>query len=409
MQVFNCALRILRDNIAFLLIYIVGLSFMGIFMAHSLDMSSLEDVLETSSGKFALVDRDNSSLSHAIEAVLEDRGVAISVEDSTRAFQDAVAKGQTDYLLVIPEGYESSFQEALNAGETVPQMEVVYSYYAADGAYFDEVVNSYLGCVRAIFATNPNMKWEDVLEHASQAASNKASMHLLDVATTASGTDKFVFYLQWSTYTLFAGIVVCVGMLISIMNRADVRRRNLASPLSYRAFNVQLALACALIAVGSSVWTFVLGLLAFPEAMGALSPAGLGLSALSVLCYALMALAFGFMLGQCGTSVLMCNAFGNIFGMLISFLGGAWISLDLLSPEIMAFAHWLPGYWYTDACHLSAGMTGTDLSVLSSVFVDLGVLLLFAAAFLGIGFVAAKRRLQTSEAGGNRAAEVMTM
>lgn len=404
MQACKCALRVIRGNLVFFLVYIVGLSFMGIFMSQSFDFSGTEELLQGESVEVALVDRDESALSKALEEFLGERATLVQVADSPLAFQDAVAKGQTGYLLVVPEGYEEAFRAAALAGEEAPQMDVVYSYYAADGALMDEAVDAYLSCVRSLIAEAPDAPLEEVLMRTAQVMDVRADVQVMQASDAVAGPDRFVFYLQWSTYTLFAGIVVCIGMLISTMNRADVRRRNLASPMSYASYNVQLALSCGILALASCAWTFLLGLIAFPDAVAAISVEGLAFCGLAILAYSLMALAFGFMLGQFGVSALMCNAFGNIFGMVVSFLGGAWVPLDLLSPEVMALAHWLPGFWYTDACQLAAQM-GPGSAVGDAVL-DLGVLLLFAVAFLSVGFAAAKRRLQTSEAGGNRAAEV---
>ncbi len=407
MRAFECALRIMRGNVVFLLVYIVGLSFMGLFMAQSLSFPGTDEMLDEKSAAFSVVDRDGSALTKGLKAFLEDRGVSVVVEDSRQAFQDAVAKGQTDYLLVVPEGYGETFREAALAGEDEPQMEVVYSYYAAEGALMDQAVAAYLSCVRTLMLAHPDWTLSAVAQAAAQAMDQRVDVQMISTDASVSEADRFVFFLQWSTYTLFAGIVVCIGLLISTVNRADVRRRNLASPLSYASYNVQLALACAVIAAAAVAWTFALGLVAFPDAVQAIAPEGLAFCALTLAVYASMALAFGFMLGQFGISALMCNAFGNIFGMLISFLGGAWVAIDLLSPGVQALAHWLPGFWYTDACQKAAHLS--DSAGLQDVLTDVGVLVLFAAAFLAVGFAAAKRRLQTSEAGGNRAAEAVTV
>lgn len=110
-----------------------------------------------------------------------------------------------------------------------------------------------------------------------------------------------------------------------------------------------------------------------------IEPGGLALCALSMLAYCMVPLALGFLLGQVGANGIVCNATGNIVGMVISFFGGAWISLDLMTPEIVTLAHLLPGYWYSSACsaarHAPAIM---DSATLELVLGHVGVLLLFA-------------------------------
>lgn len=85
MQVFKCAMRIIRGNIIFPIIYIVGLSFMGIFMAASFDFDMNENGLERYSCNFSVIDRDGSKLSDAIASQLAQHGTQVVVEDTPLA------------------------------------------------------------------------------------------------------------------------------------------------------------------------------------------------------------------------------------------------------------------------------------------------------------------------------------
>lgn len=406
MQVFKCAMRIIRGNIIFPIIYIVGLSFMGIFMAASFDFDMNENGLERYSCNFSVIDRDGSELSDAIASQLAQHGTQVAVEDTPLAIQDAVAKGATDYLLIIPEGYEADFVEAAHADEDAPSMETVFSYYSMEGELVDQSVNGFLGMVRSLAMASPETPMADIIDRAANYSSERAQVAVIEQSTAISKSDRFVFYLQWSTYTLFAGITVCVGLLVTTLGRVDVRRRNLSSPLSFASYNLQLGAACMAVTLLAWAWTFCLGLVAFPDAAGQIEPGGLALCALSMLAYCMVPLALGFLLGQVGANGIVCNATGNIVGMVISFFGGAWISLDLMTPEIVTLAHLLPGYWYSSACSAAAHAPAImDSATLELVLSHVGVLLLFALALLCVSLVAGCKRLQTSEAGGNRAAE----
>ena len=406
MQVFKCAMRIIRGNIIFPIIYIVGLSFMGIFMAASFDFDMNENGLERYSCNFSVIDRDDSELSDAIASQLAQHGTQVVVEDTPLAIQDAVAKGATDYLLIIPEGYETDFVEAAHADEDAPSMETVFSYYSMEGELVDQSVNGFLGMVRSLAMASPETPTADIIDRAANYSSERAQVAVIEQSTAISKSDRFVFYLQWSTYTLFAGITVCVGLLVTTLGRVDVRRRNLSSPLNFASYNLQLGAACMAVTLLAWAWTFCLGLVAFPDAAGQIEPGGLALCALSMLAYCTVPLALGFLLGQVGANGIVCNATGNIVGMVISFFGGAWISLDLMTPEIVTLAHLLPGYWYSSACSAAAHAPAImDSATLELVLGHVGVLLLFALALLCVSLVAGRKRLQTSEAGGNRAAE----
>ena len=392
MQVFKCALHVIRGHAVFPLVYIVGLSLMGLFMASSFDFSTAEGQFEREQADYAVVDRDGSALSAGIAEALDEQGTAVEVADDRRAFQDAVAKGAVDYLLVVPEGYGDAFMEAALAGDDPPALDAAYSFYAMSGAFMDEVVGSYLGAARTLALADAAASQQEVARAAAEAVAVRAEAELIAVEGSVSEADRFAFYLKWSTYTLFAGITVCVGLLTATMGRADVRRRNLASPLPFAAYNFQLALACLVV-------------LAFHEAVAQISLEGLAWCAASMLAFCLVPLALGYLMGALGASGLVSNAVGNIVGMLVSFLGGAWVSLDLMAPEVLALAHALPGYWYSMACadavHMAAG---SGLGAAVPVLQCIGVLVLFAVALLCVALAAGRARMRTSAAGGNRAA-----
>lgn len=405
MQVFKCALRVIRGHAVFPLVYIVGLSLMGLFMASSFDFSTAEGQFEREQADYAVVDRDGSALSAGIAEALDEQGTAVEVADDRRAFQDAVAKGAVDYLLVVPEGYGDAFMEAVHAGDDPPALDAAYSFYAMSGAFMDEVVGSYLGAARTLALADAAASQQEVARAAAEAVAVRAEAELIAVEGSVSEADRFAFYLKWSTYTLFAGITVCVGLLTATMGRADVRRRNLASPLPFAAYNFQLALACLVVTLGAWAWSFGVGALAFHEAVAQISLEGLAWCAASMLAFCLVPLALGYLMGALGASGLVSNAVGNIVGMLVSFLGGAWVPLDLMAPEVLALAHALPGYWYSMACADAAHMAaGSGLGAAVPVLQCIGVLVLFAVALLCVALAAGRARMRTSAAGGNRAA-----
>lgn len=75
---------------------------------------------------------------------------------------------------------------------------------------------------------------------------------------------------------------------------------------------------------------------------------------------------------------------GNLLGMLMTFLGGAWMPLSLMGSAVQTVAHFVPTFWVNDAIGkaLAADLTST---VLGDIACDLGVTVLFAAAIAAVG------------------------
>ena len=276
MQVFKCALRIMRASFVFPLIYVVGLSFMSVVLAFSavpLDDRQSDD-FERAEYVYSIIDRDNSTISHSLAEALAEGGEAIEVTDDRVAIQDAIAKGHVDYLLIIPEGYEERFLAAENA-EEIPAMEAIISYSSLSGAYVDEVVNEYTSLLHTLALSEGTGDVGALTQDALTFASKQAHGTVLEGEQSTSPLDQLIFYLTWGMYPLFTGITVCIGVLLYRMGRSDVRKRNLASPLPLRSLNAQLVLSCLAIALASVAWVLVLGALFFPEGVALLGVGGM--------------------------------------------------------------------------------------------------------------------------------------
>ena len=402
-------MRIMRASFAFPLIYVVGLSLMSVVLAFSavpLD-DRQSDNFERAEYVYSIIDRDNSTISHSLVEALAEGGEAIWVADDRVAIQDAIAKGHVDYLLIIPEGYEERFLAAENADE-VPEMEAIFSYSSLSGAYVDEVVNEYASLLHTLALSEGASDVGALTQDALAFASKQAQGRVLEGEQSDTPLDQLIFYLTWSMYPLFTGITVCIGVLLYRMGRSDVRKRNLSSPLTLRSLNTQLVLSCLAIALASVAWVLVLGMLFFPEGVAQLGAGGMAAIALVMLVFSLIPASIGFMLGMLGANTAVANSVGDTVGLAISFFGGAWFSISLMEPVVRDIAHWLPGLWYTQACQAVADLcTGAAGAQPSALFIALGVMALFALAFFCVGLVAAKKRTQTAEAGGNRGAEAV--
>lgn len=412
-------MRLFLRNINFPLIYIVGFSFIALLVSSASYSPTSdgqgENVFERAPYTYAVIDRDNSVVSASIEDMLEIGGTRVDVSDERQAVQDLAAKGSADYLLIIPEGYEAALMgsDAADA-ESTPRMETVFGYDSLAGAYVDQIVGTYISVLHSLSLaeaatldgdSRPSM--QELTRRAREMASTQAESSVMPTMTSSSETEQFLRYLQWGMYPLFTGILVSIGVILYRAGRVDVRRRNLASPLPFFSYNVQLVLACMAIMLIADIWVFGLGAIVYLKGATALGAGACAMCALSVIVFSLIPASIGFMLGALGANIAVANSIGNIGGLVVSFFGGAWFPLSLMTPLTVAMAHWLPGYWYMSALeqiNLGAMETGSvDAFALASSF---AIMLLFAAVFLLMGLVAAKRRTQTSEAGGNRAAEV---
>lgn len=401
MQACKYALEVVVRHPIYLIVYVGFLSLMGLFVTSGV-YPPVPEGYERAEVPFAVIDRDDSELSRSVAAFLAEQGPSVEVADEVRACQDAVATGEVDYLLIVPAGFQEDYLAAAREDGPAPALDVVFSFESMAAMLVDTQVNQYLGLVRAAAILQPEAAPSDLVAQAEAANEHEAAVEEVPVPGAATGSEAFLFYLMWSAYPLTVAVVVSVGILMGAFNRTDVRRRVIVAPTSSVRMGLQ-KLAAGLV-VALAVWAVIMGigLAAFGYSAAAL-PTGTLARVLGVeLAFMLIPLALAFLLGQLGCGENASNTVGNITGMLLTFLGGTWISLDLMPEAVRAVATFTPVYWLGEGLNAAVGAEGAAVGVLPAV----GVLVLFAAAIFVVALVAGRLRTQSAEAGGNAAAAI---
>ena len=404
MQACRYALEVVAKHPIYLLVYVGFLSLMGLFITSGVYPPATSAGYESAEVPFAVIDRDQSDLSRSVAAFLEERGTSVEVADEARACQDAVATGLVDYLLIVPAGFEEGYLAAARDGGDGPRLETVFSFQSMAATLVDTQVNQYLGLVRAAAVLEPDSSPEVLVAQAEASAQKEPRIEEVSVPGVAVGSEAFVFYLMWSAYPLTVAVVVSVGILMGAFNRTDARRRVAVSSTSGLGLGLQKAAAGLVVAL--LVWAVIMGigLVAFGYSAFTLAPADLACVLAVELVFVLIPLAIAFLLGQLGCGESVSNTVGNITGMVLTFLGGTWISLDLMPEAVRVVATFTPVYWLGEGLRAAVGdATG---SAAEGVALAVDVLLLFAAAIFVTALVAGRMRATSDDAGGNAAAAV---
>ncbi len=389
MQVFKAALKTFFRHPIYLLVYVVWLSTMGVFMGLSVNDVPSEEYLERPN--VAVVDRDGGSLSQGLATFVLDNAVAVDVEDTERALQDAVMQERAHYIVIIPEGFSADFAAAAAAGEAAPKLQTVVSTQSASVTMMDSLVDDYLNVARTYTLALPDASQAQVVDRTNGAMEHSVDVDVVQVSEAQPVSYGFQLYLQFASYTILLSIAVCTAVVMSRFGRDEIRRRVGSSPIPQLSANLQIAAACLVITL--VCWAFVaaLGLAVFGGKLVGVDADVIASAISALFCYALFGLAFGFLIGQVTSNELVMNTASNIVGLAISFLGGVWISLDLVGEPVMTIAKFTPTYYYNEAIHSAFNPTSGGFT--PELLVNLGILLLFALAVFAIGLAVSRLKV----------------
>lgn len=380
MSTFKTALRMALAHPLYLLIYTVFISFMGVFIAASVSWNSSQlTEYEPYDANVIVVDRDDSDLSRALTKHLGSRFELVTgVGDGTYDLADALsksnsAKGSADCVFFIPEGFEGDLVAATRAGESLPKLDVTY------------------GAGTMAAALEPTASNGDVAKAAEHAAAERAEVEIERVKVDSTAAATLESYFNFGAYAIISSVIVSVGLVFSGMNEPERVRRMDAGPISERQRSLAVFAAAAVLTV--CIW-FVSSMMGVVGFAGAVAEVGVGrvcLALAATFALACTPLAVGFALSSLGAREELLNGVGNLLGMLMTFLGGAWMPLSLMGSAVQTVAHFVPTYWVNDAIGKALASDLTS-AVLGDIACDLGVTVLFAAAIAAVGLALSRTK-----------------
>lgn len=395
MSTFRSALRVAWRHPVYLVSYLATLSLMSVLVGRLVadQAAAAPSSYEPVRASVAVVDEDGSDLSRALVSWAGGRFELVET-NGAQEVQDALARSLVDCVLVLPQGFGQELLDAARTGDDLPNVQATYGTDVQTGVLAAQEASQWVSLAGSAAVLEPDASAGVVGELATQAMGQRADVATLtnadagDVRTTAGATT----YFNFSAYPIMSSVVVTVGLVLSVFSESEVRRRQGCAPVSPARLDASLLGGCLVLALGAWAWTSVLGLAVFADELSNVPAANLALLLVAQLAISLTPLSLAFTLSRLGLREQGLNAAGNIGGMVLTFLGGAWVPLSLMSEEVRTVAHFVPTYWVSDAVTTLLGASALTASDLARVGTDIGVATLFAVAIAALGLALSRAR-----------------
>lgn len=212
--------------------------------------------------------------------------------------------------------------------------------------------------------------------------------------------DNYLLYNRWSVYPVTCAVGVLIAVMMAGFNKPDLRRRNLSAPVSSLKLSFGLAAASVVAMLVTWAWISAQGVIAFGGSLEGVETWRIALCMVDLLAFSLFAMALGFLFSQMGATELAANAASNIVGLVLSFLGGAWIDARLMGPTLEAVGYFMPAYWHGQALVAIARAGSFSAEALAPALGCIGMVLLFAMALFAVALVVGRVRLGSAGAKG---------
>lgn len=335
MQVFKAFFKILNRNKLAMVIYI------GIYMALTIIMSGSGASSDTSdfsqvSMEIGVDNQDKGELGKALVEYLSKENNIKDIPKEREELLDAMYYREMQYVLVIPEDFTERFlageREEVLEGTVVP---------GNNTAFLAEMeVNEFLKTLGMY--VDGGFAPDKAAEQALLDMQEEARVEFLSQENAREKPAAY-YYFQYIPYIFLCVMLVSLSAVLMAFNDKDMDARNKCSSMSFFQRNLQMILGSIGIMLLEYAFFMVLTLVMYPDYMK--SVAGI-LSAVNALVYMLVCLSIAFFVGRLVRNDGELNMIANVIGLAFSFLGGAFVPLEIMSEGVKRVSRFVPSYWY---------------------------------------------------------------
>ncbi len=385
MQVFKLYFHLLKKNLPSMLIYMA--IFLSIIIYLTLNSGDKKDMIfsENKVDVAFINDDEDSPLVNGFRSYLDNYCNFIDIPDDEISLKDALFFRRVVYIIRIPDGFTENFMN----GENV-KVEKTSVPNVAEAISVDIAVDRFFNTAAIYEKHIQDMDQNRLVSLVKDNLDIKANVTMFS-ENTQENHQLIVKYYNFICYGLVSILVLGVGMIMLSMQKLDIKRRNLVSPMSTTSINIQLI-------IGNIVFT--IGCLAVFVIAGAIITPGFKLDKtsayllLNAIVFSLSILSISFLVGIAIKSKNAANAIANVLSLGMSFLSGVFMPQEFLGDDILKISAFTPSYWYVKANNAIGTLTDFSISSLEDIHRSMLIEIGFAAAIFAIALVVSKKKSQ---------------
>ena len=381
MKVFKTCMLIARRCFGTLISFVIVFICISVFTSR-IQGDTMEAAFKGEAVPFTLINRDeNSPIIDGLHEYLLTQAPEIKLEDDEQTLQNALYYAETDYINIVPEGFNENWPNMNVQVSTRPDS--MQSYF------MDALVDSYFNQVKLQQSLNP-AEPEKAVEAALTSLQQEIQVEKQRFGGGLEMTEGYQVYFRLVGYALLMLIYQFISSVQMVFGKKELRMRHGASPLSQRRLTMEVVFYGALISLGICL---ILLCIAYWMHGDYLAAGGWQLGLLvsvNVLTFMLVAVTLSILCSQFTSTPTVQAIISNFVSLALSFLGGLFVPMELLSEGMLKVARFLPTYWYADTFDKINALTSYSAQALEPVVQGLLLQLIFAVTFFCLSLLISK-------------------
>ncbi len=375
MTIFKTFLKLVNKNKSHLILY-TALLIAFTCITLSSDQANINYV--DAKPDVIIVDKDNSKLSNNLKNYFKQNS---NLREEVDNIEDELFYRFSSYVIYIPEGFEQSVIDG-----NIKEIEYKsISDYEANLANI--LLNQYLSALDIYKDIDTNI--DDLINHIDKSLDNQVNV-VVNSALNTNELAKAGFYYSFMNYSLLAGCIYVLVVIISIFREKNVLKRNVISSMNYNKLNNKLLLASVLF--GTIIWILYV-LLSFVIVGNIMLTSNCICMIILSFIFLIYCLSIGFLIANVINSKNAINGIINVIALGTSFLCGVFVNIEFLPSSVLNISKMIPNYYYIDAINKLTSIESISFDTLKPLLSNVIVLILFSLIFISLSmFISKKKR-----------------
>lgn len=368
MTVFKAFLKILNKCKFVVLLYTIFLIGFGAFNMQTSDNSTS---FVASKPDILIINNDEEKgITKNLIKYLKDNANTPDVQNDKEAIDDALFYREVAYIIYIPENYREDFLNGKN-----PEIEVKSTGdYGA--AYAEMLLSRYINVANTYEKTSNDEN--ELIKQINNTLDKKVDVEVTSKLDT-NNLEKAAFYFNFANYSLLAGCVYVICLILSSFKEEKIRKRTIISSMDDRKHNRILLLANSLFGIALWVIYVLISFILVGDVMFTMN--GL-LYIINSFIFTICSVVIALLIGNLVINKEAINGIVNVVALGSSFLCGAFVPMMWLPDSVLTMAHVLPSYYYISTNETIKSLESFDFETLRPIFTNMIILGLFIIGFI---------------------------
>ena len=378
MQTFKVFFQLLKAYKGTIILY--GVIFLALALVMTLGVngaSSGEDEFTNEALDVAIINEDGTSVGDTLKEYFKDDNDLIELENDENIIFDEIYWRTTDYVLIIPKGFE----ESLLDGEPMElkSMKVPGLFEASS---FESQLDLYFSKLSALLEAGYEL--EEAHEMMLELKEENVDVSVASFVN-ANANDVTTGFLNYAPYLFITLGISGVGMILVLINRKEIKDRTECGATSLAKRTA--GLTAGIFLFGFILLAVVLIAVIILSKGTILSDVRLPYFVFNLVGALVFGMSLGFFSGNIANNVEAITGLCNVLSLALSFLGGVFVPLEFFSEGIEKVAKFIPVYWYVVNNESIGAMNIPTDTFKKEIIMQGGIVYLYAIAIFAITLV----------------------